>query len=119
MAPFLIDATGNTLNLYDTVHHWDDANHFVNWGLLCGGLGLLVARAHVAPRWALVLVVAGLGALLAIAWELGEWLTYLRFRENPGKLYTDTLGDETLGSLGGFVAALLVARWYRPPRDET
>ena len=32
-----IDVTGNTLDLYDTVVWWDDANHFVNWALLCGG----------------------------------------------------------------------------------
>jgi hypothetical protein len=74
--------------------------------------------AHVAPRWALVLVITGLGTMLAIAWELGEWLTYLRFREDTSKLYTDTLGDETLGSLDGFVAALLVARRYRPAPSE-
>ena len=37
MAPFLIDVTGNTLNLYDTVVWWDDANHFANWFLLCSG----------------------------------------------------------------------------------
>ncbi|MGA8980973.1 MAG: hypothetical protein WB473_17840, partial [Pedococcus sp.] len=36
MAPFLIDVTGNTLDLYDSVTWWDDANHFVNWALLCG-----------------------------------------------------------------------------------
>src|SRR5262245_53723510 len=31
--PFLIDVVGNALNLYDTVDHWDDLNHFVNWAL--------------------------------------------------------------------------------------
>jgi hypothetical protein len=35
MAPFLVDVTGNTLDLYDSVTWWDDANHFVNWFLLC------------------------------------------------------------------------------------
>jgi hypothetical protein len=32
--PFLIDTAGNAANLYDTIDWWDDANHFVNWGLL-------------------------------------------------------------------------------------
>ena len=44
MTPFLIDVAGNTANLYDTISWWDDINHFVNWALLCGGLGLLLAR---------------------------------------------------------------------------
>jgi hypothetical protein len=32
-----------------------------------------VARAEVRPRWALGLLVAGVGALLAVGWELAEW----------------------------------------------
>src|SRR6476620_7797377 len=76
MAPFLVDVTGNTLDLYDQVVWWDDLNHFANWVMLCAGFGLLIARANVAPRWALVLAITGLGALLAIGWELGEWYTF-------------------------------------------
>ena len=34
MAPFLIDVTGNTLNLYDSIDAWDNVNHFANWLLL-------------------------------------------------------------------------------------
>ena len=45
MLPFFIDVTGNTLDLYDAVFWWDDANHFVNWASLCGGAGLLMLRA--------------------------------------------------------------------------
>ena len=30
MAPFLIDVTGNTLKLYDSLAWWDDANHLGN-----------------------------------------------------------------------------------------
>ena len=77
MLPFLIDTTGNSLDLFDALRWWDDANHFFNWVLLCWGIGLVVC-ARVAPRWAVVGVVAGFGAMLAIAWELGEWLTFIR-----------------------------------------
>lgn len=49
MAPFLIDVTGNTLDLYDRVWWWDDANHFANWVLLSLGVGVLMARAGAAP----------------------------------------------------------------------
>jgi hypothetical protein len=110
MAPFTIDVTGNTLNLYDTVSWWDDANHAVNWFLLCLGAGLLLATGWVGPRWALALLIAGLGALLAIAWELAEWYTFIRHGTELATAYTDTLGDEALGCLGAILAGLLTVR---------
>lgn len=115
MSPFLVDVTGNTFNLYDTVTHWDDANHFANWLLLCTGLGLLLASSYGMPRWLLVVAVTGVGAALAIAWELGEWYTFIRHGTELDTAYEDTLGDETLGTLGAFVAGLIVARW-KPPQ---
>jgi len=109
MLPFLIDVTGNTLNLYDTVSWWDDANHFVNWLLLCLGAGLLLIPATRAwPRWAFALLVTGLGALLAVGWELAEWYTFIRHGTELATAYRDTLGDEFLGTLGAAVAALLL-----------
>ena len=110
MAPFLIDVTGNTLNLYDTLGWWDDANHFVNWFLLCAGIGLLLLRARIQPPWALGVLVAGIGALLAIGWELGEWYTFIRHGTELDTAYEDTLFDEVLGSLGGAIAAVVIAR---------
>ena len=109
MLPFLIDVTGNSLNLYDTVEWWDDANHYVNWLLLLAGLGLLVA-GDVTPDWAMALLVTGLGAVLAIGWELGEWVTFIRNGTELDTAYEDTLGDMTLGSCGAFLASLVVAR---------
>ncbi len=108
MAPFLVDVTGNTFDLYDSVGWWDDANHFVNWFLLGVGCGLLLRRAGITPRWALGLAIAGVGALLAIGWELGEWYTFIRHGTELGTAYTDTLGDEALGCLGAALAAVLV-----------
>ncbi len=116
MAPFLIDVTGNTLDLYDSVVWWDDANHFVNWALLCGGLGLLLLRGIGMP-WARVLLVTGLGAVLAIGWELGEWYTFIRHGTELDTAYQDTLGDEALGTLGALVAGLLL-RGSRPSKDS-
>ena len=75
--------------------------------------GLLIARGFVRPRWALTLSIAGLGALLAIGWELGEWYAFIRHGTELDTAYEDTLGDETLGTLGGIVAALIVARSTR------
>ncbi|MBD8869455.1 hypothetical protein [Nocardioides donggukensis] len=108
MLPFLVDVTGNSLDLYDAVAWWDDLNHFGNWLLLCTGLGLIVC-ARVRPRWAVVVLVTGIGALLAIGWELGEWYTFIRHGTELDTAYEDTLGDEALGTLGAFVAGLVVA----------
>ena len=43
--PFLIDTAGNSLDLYDTIEWWDDANHLVNWALLAGGAGLYCSES--------------------------------------------------------------------------
>jgi hypothetical protein len=112
MLPFLVDVTGNTLDLYDSVGWWDDANHFVNWIFLCSGLGLIACR-NVESAWAALVIVAGFGAILAIAWELGEWFAFIRHGTEIDTAYEDTLGDELLGTLGGFVAAMIVARRSR------
>jgi len=120
-APFFIDVTGNTLDLYDTIAWWDDANHFVNWLLLCLGIGLMLERTSLQQRWALAVIVTGIGAILAIAWELAEWYLFIRHGTELATAYTDTLGDEALGTLGASVAALIVAfsrrrSGARPPR---
>jgi hypothetical protein len=111
MLPFLIDVTGNSLDLYDSVDWWDDANHYVNWLLLLAGLGLLIAR-DVRPDWAMTVLVTGLGAVLAIGWELGEWFTFIRHGTELDTAYEDTLLDLTLGALGSLTAELLLL-WRR------
>lgn len=112
MLPFLIDVTGNSLDLYDTVAWWDDFNHFLNWMLLLSGIGLLVAN-RVLPSWAVVALVTGMGAVLAIGWELGEWYTFIRHGTEAETAYQDTLGDEALGTLGALCAGFIVLR-FRP-----
>jgi hypothetical protein len=117
MLPFLIDVTGNTLDLYDTVAWWDDVNHLVNWALLSAGLGLLLRGRRVEPAWALGLLVAGTGALLAIVWELGEWYLFIRHGTELSTAYEDTLGDEALGTLGAALAGVVVARHRREVQE--
>ncbi|MFL6288638.1 MAG: hypothetical protein ACJ73L_09595, partial [Actinomycetes bacterium] len=107
--PFLIDVTGNTLNLYDSVSWWDDANHLFNWFLLSAGIGLILSRTSITQAWALLWLTAGIGALLAIAWEIGEYFAFIRYGTELDTAYLDTLGDEVLGSVGAFVAGLWMA----------
>lgn len=115
MTAFLSDMTSNSLDLFRSVSWWDELSHFTNWFLLCAGLGLLLGH-RVRPAWAVVVVVTGLGAVLALTWELGEWLTFIRDGVEADGAYEDTLGDETLGTLGALVAGLLVARAVTPRR---
>jgi hypothetical protein len=119
MAPFLIDVTGNTFDLYDAIGWWDDANHFVNWLLLGLGVGLLLlagdgarprARPRPRPRPEFVTLVTGIGAIMALGWEVGEYYAFIRGGTELATAYTDTLGDEVLGTLGALTAGLLLAR---------
>jgi hypothetical protein len=107
--PFLVDVTGNSLDLYDTVGWWDDFNHFVNWVFLCLGLALVVAPL-LRPAWVLVTLVTGFGCVLALGWEVGEWYTFIRHGTELDTAYEDTLLDMTLGTLGSLVAGVLVWR---------
>jgi len=117
MLPFLVDVTGNTLDLYDSIEWWDDANHFVNWMFLGLGAGLLLTRGgRGRPGWENVLLVAGAGAVAAICWEVGEYYAFIRGGTELQTAYTDTLGDEVLGTLGALAAGLItVLRSGRRP----
>ena len=106
--PFLIDTAGNSLDLYDTIDWWDDANHLVNWGLLSGGIGALVRRTS-ADAWATMAYVVGFGAVTAILWEVAEYLAFIRDSPELDTAYVDTLGDMTLGLSGSVLAGLAFA----------
>jgi hypothetical protein len=117
---FLFDALGNTLDLYDSVEPWDNISHAVTWFLLTGGIGLMLARGDVRPRWALGLLIIGVGAAAAIVWEAGEYVTFIRQGTELDGAYEDTLSDELLGTAGSLLAALLVlARVRIADRDST
>ncbi|MBJ7347192.1 MAG: hypothetical protein JHC87_01325 [Thermoleophilaceae bacterium] len=112
-APFLVDVTGNTADLYDSLAWWDDANHLVNWLLLCTGAGLILRHVPSLRPWELAVMVTGIGAILAILWELAEWYTFIRHGTELATAYEDTLGDLALGTLGGLIAGLVLARRVR------
>jgi len=112
MLPFLSDTTGNWLDLFRRVDWWVDASHAALWFLLAAGIGLLM-DPHVRPRWVLVPLVTGTGALLAVAWEIGEWWLFIRRGTEATGAYRDTLGDQAFGTAGALVAGLVVAWMHR------
>ena len=106
--PFLVDTAGNALNLYDTIGWWDDANHFVNWGILVAAFGQLLVRLPLG-RVAIAGLAIGFGAVTAVLWEFAEYFTFIRNSPELETAYTDTLGDLALGLSGSVVAALVTA----------
>jgi hypothetical protein len=108
VSPFLVDVVGNALDLYDSISWWDDLNHFVNWALLSLAVGQLVLRFQL-PRFAIFVIVVGVGAVAAILWELAEYVAFIRGSPELETAYTDTLGDMMLGLVGATVAAVLSA----------
>jgi hypothetical protein len=112
VSPFLIDVAGNALDLYDRIDWWDDANHFVNWGLLVAAFGQLLVLLPVG-RVAAGALAVGFGGVSAILWELAEYFAFIRDSPELDTAYTDTLGDLTLG-LSGSVVAALVTVWVWP-----
>jgi hypothetical protein len=111
--PFLIDVAGNALDLYDQIDWWDDANHFVNWGLLTAAFGQLLLRLPVG-RVATAALAVGFGAVTAVLWEFAEYFAFIRDSPELETAYTDTLGDLALGLMGSVVAALVTARLRSP-----
>jgi len=105
--PWLIDLIGNRLNLFDTISWWDDAMHFILWGLLTAGV-LIAFVPRTLSRGITTFVALGFGATAAVIWELGEYYAFVRHSEELQTAYTDTLGDLALGTLGALLAALIL-----------
>jgi hypothetical protein len=110
--PFLFDVVGNALNLYDTVNHWDDLNHLVNWGLHTAAVGLLL-RYGGWGFWTRIVLAFAWAVTTAVLWEFAEYLTFVPNSPEAATAYRDTLGDLANGMTGGLVAAVLTARLPR------
>lgn len=110
--PFLIDVSGNALNLYDTIEWWDDANHLVNWGFHTAAVGLLLRFAEWS--WPIRAALAfGYAVTTAVLWEFAEYVTFIPDSPEAVTAYSDTVLDLGLGMLGGLVAAILTSRMGR------
>ncbi|UKJ64831.1 hypothetical protein H1Q78_05450 [Cellulosimicrobium cellulans] len=73
--------------------------------------GLLADPGTLRPgraRAGTLVVVSGLGAVLAVLWELGEWAGHTYLDDRIGVGYGDTVTDLAAGLLGAVVAGLLL-----------
>jgi hypothetical protein len=106
------DILGNRMDLYDAVVWFDDWMHFANTGLLAGAVILLTLHRS-TPFHRVVERALAFGATAAIAWELAEYVAFIRGGTERSFAYTDTLGDLVLGTLGSVVAAVLIHALWR------
>jgi hypothetical protein len=65
-----------------------------------------------------VLVTTGLGALLAVVWELAEWVGHTYVDRDIFVSYPDTIADLAAGVVGSLAAGLLLGRMLRAGADR-
>lgn len=115
-AMLLFAAWAATLGWYETVPFLDLLVHAVVNGQLAVLLVVLLLRAGALPagasRTGTVLVTVGLGALLGVVWEVGEWFGHSVLDDGIVVGYDDTMGDLLAGTVGAGVASLLLARHH-------
>ncbi|HXG77279.1 MAG TPA: hypothetical protein VNJ53_11970 [Gaiellaceae bacterium] len=115
--PPITDVLWNTLDAYDRVAWWDDANHLVNSMLFAAVIGLLAGRAPLsaAVRFGLAL---GLGMTLQVLWELGEYAVFVTELSTVENAYEDTIGDLALDLLGALFGAAFALFAVRTAEEE-
>lgn len=110
--PAATDVIWNTLDAYDRVWWWDDANHLVNSMVFAAVIGLWAGRYPLSSLVCASLAL-GLGMTLQVVWELGEYMAFVANMSGTDNAYEDTIGDLTLdltGSLLGAAFALYAIR---------
>jgi hypothetical protein len=105
--PFVVDLLGNAVNLYDSIDHFDDACHLVNWAILTGAVGTVIVKRRELASWVVVWLLVGFGAITAVLWEIGEYGAFVTKAPEVKTAYSDTIGDLTLGITGSLIAAIL------------
>ncbi|WP_235518324.1 hypothetical protein [Cellulomonas sp. Leaf334] len=110
----LFAAWAAQLDWYVAVSWLDVAVHAVATGLVAVlGVQALHAWGVVGrggSRTEVALLVVGLGAVLAVLWELGEWAGNAWFDRRIQVGYDDTMGDLAAGLAGSVVVTGVVVR---------
>lgn len=114
----LVGAWAATLDWYVSIWWLDLVVHSVLNGLLAV-VGVLAMRRcgwlppSVHPA-ATVILATGLGSLLAVLWEIGEWIGYTFITDSIGVGYDDTISDLGWASVGSLFAGLILVLGERP-----
>ena len=107
-ATLILGAWAATLDWYATVPGLDLLIHAVANGLLALVAVLVMLRyqtlAPLSSRLGAIIVTAGVGALLGVIWEAGEWFGHTYLNDAIGVGYGDTVGDLAAGTLGSALA---------------
>lgn len=107
-ATLILGAWAATLDWYSQVPFLDLVVHALANGLLALVAVMVMLRFRVlAPmplRLSAVIVTAGVGALLGVIWEAGEWFGHTYLNDAIGVGYDDTVGDLVAGTLGSALA---------------
>ncbi|WP_255371922.1 hypothetical protein [Cellulosimicrobium sp. CUA-896] len=123
----LLAAWAAQLSWYEAVPWLDLPVHAACTGLIAAVAFHVLARAGLDPapatgrtrrRTAAVVATTGLGAVVAILWEVGEWAGYTYLDDGIGVGYTDTIGDLVWALAGAVVAGALVPLRDPVPGDD-
>lgn len=113
-------AWASALLLYERIWWLDILAHLVLTALLAGAAGAVLRRAQMTPsgdaprgRWGIVITTTGVGAILAVLWEVAEWIGYLYIDPRIDVAPGDTIGDLVAGLVGAAAAGVLLARTGR------
>lgn len=104
--PFVLDVAGNAADLYDTIQHFDDALHFLNWMFLAAAVVIALAPLGLV-KWTRIMLGTGFGAVAIIIWEIGEYLVAESGTSGLNLTYGDTISDLGLSTLGAATGAFI------------
>lgn len=114
----LASAWAAQLEWYRALPWLDLPVHAASTGLVAAVAYAALVRARALPdpggvrtgraRAGVVVATTGLGAVLAVLWEVGEWAGHTFLDDRIGVGYSDTVTDLAAGLLGSAVAGLVL-----------
>lgn len=122
-ATLLVSAWASALQWYMTYRWIDIPIHFATTGATAGVAYFLLLRTGVLPRHPgdvvrNVVVVTMIGSTLSVLWEMYEWSAEQFIPNEILVGYSDTIGDQAMGTLGSVLAGVVIARWLPGVRQE-
>jgi len=116
--PFAIDAGGNVFGLF-AISGFDALPHFLGWFFLSTALGMAVAPL-LDRRWVAFVIVLGMGAVVDILWEAGEFALMKSGASGLQLTYENTIQDLLVSLAGAALAATAITTiWWPPPETPS